>query len=211
MLGFGKALAGRGYRVILPDLRGHGRSTGKWLTYGERESRDLSQVLDELARRDRVTEPIHVYGASYGGATAILLGRRDPRIRSVVAVAAYASPEDAVRGYLRRIYPAWLVPDSRIDRALEEAGRIAGFDPKKDAPIERVGRGAPPLLLIHGRDDRVVASRQSERLHRAAKGSGQLLLLDGTGHAAVFADRSGIILEESLRWFERWSQTPPPR
>ena len=40
-----------GYRVIQPDLRGHGRSTGDHLGYGVFESADLSAVLDEATRR----------------------------------------------------------------------------------------------------------------------------------------------------------------
>src|SRR5437763_1105812 len=41
-------LSEAGYRAVLVDSRGHGHSTGDWLTYGVQESRDLSQLVDAL-------------------------------------------------------------------------------------------------------------------------------------------------------------------
>src|SRR5207244_1942766 len=43
-------LAQEGWRCVLVDLRGHGKSTGRRIYFGLRESRDLSQLLDRLAR-----------------------------------------------------------------------------------------------------------------------------------------------------------------
>ena len=39
-------LAQAGYRVVLVDLRGHGKSTGDQVTYGKYETKDLIQMLD---------------------------------------------------------------------------------------------------------------------------------------------------------------------
>src|SRR6266542_258703 len=76
-----------GYRAVLVDARGHGHSTGRWLTYGVLESRDLSQLVDKLG----IDGPIGVMGVSSGGATAIEWDGRAPRVRAVVAVAPFAS------------------------------------------------------------------------------------------------------------------------
>src|SRR5215831_9206830 len=55
MRGWGTMLADAGYRAVLVDLRGHGRSTGDFMSYGVVEARDLSQALDALERRGLVT------------------------------------------------------------------------------------------------------------------------------------------------------------
>src|SRR5262249_26780655 len=81
-----------GYRAVLVDSRGHGRSSGEWLTYGVQESRDLSQVLDALA----VDGPVGVMGISYGAATAIEWAAREPRVKAAVAVAPFASLREVV-------------------------------------------------------------------------------------------------------------------
>src|SRR5207302_9852123 len=43
-------LAQEGWRCVLLDLRGHGKSTGGRIYFGVREARDLSQLLDAVAR-----------------------------------------------------------------------------------------------------------------------------------------------------------------
>ena len=70
LLGVAERLAENGFRAVLVDLRGHGHSTGDWLSYGPREGADLQQVLDALAQRGELALPVGAYGTSYGGAAA---------------------------------------------------------------------------------------------------------------------------------------------
>ena len=51
-----------GYRAVLVDLRGHGRSTGKYLTYGVQEAQDISQVIDALEQQQLIAGEIGVLG-----------------------------------------------------------------------------------------------------------------------------------------------------
>src|SRR5262249_43552973 len=86
-LGLGKRLAALGYRAVLVDSRGHGTSTGDWLTYGVVESRDIVQLIDALQSDGTLRAPVAIIGMSYGGATGIMASAIDARIRAVVAVA----------------------------------------------------------------------------------------------------------------------------
>ena len=83
------ALASDGYRAVLVDLRGHGESSGRYLTYGSVEVQDISSVLDALRDRGLTLGRTGVYGFSYGGAVALELSARDPRITAVVAVSSF--------------------------------------------------------------------------------------------------------------------------
>jgi dipeptidyl aminopeptidase/acylaminoacyl peptidase len=214
MLGMGRMLAHAGYRVVLIDHRGHGRSSGDWMTYGAVESRDLVQVLDALTAQGLAGEAIGVLGFSYGGAIAIQLAAVDPRVRAVIAVAAFASLEEVVPVYVRRFFPAWIIPDGRIADAVEQAGAIAGFDPADASPIDAIARTAAHVLLIHGREDAKIPFSHSERM-QAATGERALLVLvdgeghdsllaDGEGHDSLLADEEGVIARWSLEWFGRW-------
>src|SRR5205807_821916 len=64
MLGWGRRLATEGYRAVLVDARGHGRSSGDFLTYGVVEARDLSQALDALAAQCLIAGRVGAMGAS---------------------------------------------------------------------------------------------------------------------------------------------------
>ena len=47
-----------GWRCVLIDLRGHGKSTGNRIYYGLQETRDLSQLLDQLAKDGQLCGPV---------------------------------------------------------------------------------------------------------------------------------------------------------
>jgi len=74
-----QALADTGCRVILPDLRGHGDSTGEYVTSGYREVQDLQALLTHLDTRGQLDGPVGVVGHSYGGGIAIQFAARDSR------------------------------------------------------------------------------------------------------------------------------------
>src|SRR5208282_4960321 len=64
-------LAQDGWRCVLVDLRGHGKSTGNRIFYGTREATDLSQFLDHLDRDGKLITPVAAVGESYGAALAL--------------------------------------------------------------------------------------------------------------------------------------------
>jgi len=83
----------RTHRVILFDLRGHGRSGRPLGGYdGERMTRDLASVID------RVTDgPVALVGHSYGGYIALRFAVRHPeRVCKIAAVEAPLPPSSLV-------------------------------------------------------------------------------------------------------------------
>jgi alpha-beta hydrolase superfamily lysophospholipase len=196
MLGWGEMLVDDGYRVVLVDLRGQGRSTGSFLTYGVQESADLSQVLDTLTAQHVVAGPFGVMGNSYGAATAIQWAGRDHRITAVVAVSPFAS--------LRAIVPAYGIlpmPASFVNRIIALAGERGGFDPDAASPVDAIGRTEAPVLIVHGRGDTRIPSWHSERIHEAGAGHSELVLVDGEGHETVGSAPRTHLAERTARWF----------
>jgi len=206
LLGLGRALAADGHRVVLVDLRGHGRSEGDWLSYGIRESADLVQLLDALTARGRVSGPVGVMGPSYGAATAIQWAGRDPRLAAVVAVAPFTSLREVVRDYIRHYLPGLggLIPDRLVDEGLARAGRRAGFKPDDADPLRAIHGTRAPVLLVHGRDDRNIPCVHSIRLHAAAPPGSRLLLLDGEDHFSITRDGTDTTRRAIRDWFRRW-------
>jgi pimeloyl-ACP methyl ester carboxylesterase len=175
-----------GYRAVLVDSRGQGHSTGRWLTYGVQEARDLSQLVDALG----VTGPVAVMGVSYGGATAIQWAGREPRVVAAVAVAPYASLRDIVPVYERRLpLVGPLLPASLIRRTVDAAGRLAHFDPDAANPASAAGHAHSPILIVHGKSDITVPYEQSEAIvARAGNAHVKLVPLDGQDHDHIAGD-----------------------
>ncbi len=205
MISPGRAFADAGYRAVLVDLRGHGRSSGEYLTYGVVESHDISQLLDALARRGPLG-PVGVYGYSYGAAVAIQLGARDPRVRAVVAISAFSTLRGVVRDYEQRLLPGVsdVLPDSYLQGAVDEAGNMASFDPDLASPLSAVRRMKTPLLLVHGTADRRVPFRHALALVHAAGGRTRFIPVAGATHGSVLADPHGKLRRATLSWFGRW-------
>lgn len=196
LLGWARMLGASGYRAVLVDLRGHGRSTGDFLTYGVQESRDLVQVLDALDGERRPPGPIGVMGHSYGAATAIQWAARDARVNAIVAVAPFASLPEVVRGYAR--IP---LPDSFVRRTLARAAVQGGFDPADASPAAAIARTRAAVLLVHGRDDIQIPAWHSERIWAARPEGTELLLVAGKGHTGVAGAPRTRLAERAVKWF----------
>lgn len=200
----GSALIDAGYRAVLTDLRGHGESTGDYLTYGAREAEDVAAVLTDVGAQDDLG-PVGAYGFSYGGAVALELGAVDPRVKAVVAVAAFSTLRSVVADYERKYLPGplRLIPDAWFQGAVDEAASRAAFDPDRQSPLRAVERSSERLLLIHGTADSQVPLRHSQALAAAAGARGTLLTVPGGTHESMALDASGDVARETVAWFQR--------
>jgi len=206
MLPVANALAKAGYRAVLVDLRGHGRSTGKYLTYGVQDAKDLSQVIDDLQRRNLLAGRLGVYGISYGATTSIHLAAADRRIRAVVAVEPFSTAREEVPHFARMVAPGvgLLIPEKTYQQSLDEAGQIAHFDPDAADAVKAIQRTSAPVLIMHGKNDWIVPHEQSERLHAAAPDHSELELIPYLGHVGLWVDPGGHVAQRARDWFDRW-------
>jgi pimeloyl-ACP methyl ester carboxylesterase len=203
MKGIARRLSAEGYRAVLVDLRGHGRSTGDWMTFGVHESRDLSQVLDYLDAQGLLAQPVGAYGISYGASTVLQFAGRDPRVKAVVAVSPFATLRSVLPQYARTILPGIgrAISDATLQGAIDEAGRAGGFDPDDADAVAAARRTAASILLLHGSSDWLVPPEHSQRIHAAAPGHSELILVPETGHVAMYFDFRGQIAQTAVEFF----------
>ncbi len=161
----GENLAKLGYDVVLIDLRMHGRSTGKYITCGAKEKQDVKAVVDALAGEGKITpEPLYVCGVSFGGATGIQYAAIEPKVRGLVAVAAW---KDTVSKAQRDL--GMLTSKEKLESALEEAGKLADFDPMTTSALNDIATLKCDVYLIHGLlDISGVSVEESQALFAAA-------------------------------------------
>ena len=136
------------YSLVLPDLRGQGRTTMPPGWPGIRDlAADVRSLLDELA-----LSSVHVVGLSLGGAVALQLAADDPRrVRSLTAVNTFARLR-VVRGAARRgAERTWLAATGRM---AELGRRVAlglfpeeGQEAFRQAAAERLAKNRPANYL----------------------------------------------------------------
>jgi pimeloyl-ACP methyl ester carboxylesterase len=194
---WGRLLAEAGFRAVLVDLRGHGRSTGDWLSYGVVEARDLAQVLDALDASGQRIGAVGVMGLSYGAAVAIEWAGSDPRIKAVVAVAPFASLRTVAPGYT--LIP---LPEGFLNGAIDLAGQEGGFDPDQASPVVAIARTRAHVLLIHGENDNRIPAWHSRLIFAAGRDHAELVLVPSAGHRSIGGDP--IVLDRAPAWFARY-------
>lgn len=198
-------LAHAGYRCVQVDLRGHGRSTGDWITYGVVEARDLVQVLDELERQKLVEGEVGAMGVSYGATVAIQWAAIDPRVKAVVAMEPFCDfrtiAHDAANFVLGRM--RWMFSDKDIDWSVDQAGKLAHFDPSEASAVRAIQQTRAQVLLVHSKTDELIPWSHSQRLHDAAPMHSKLILMNGQSHFNLWIKSMDVIRGASLAWFAR--------
>jgi pimeloyl-ACP methyl ester carboxylesterase len=107
MLPWALLLGQEGWRCVLVDLRGHGKSTGKQIFFGTQEVQDLRELLDRLEAEHGMDTPVSVVGHSYGAVLALRWKMIDSRVEKVVAMSPYADLSKAVLNVSEQ-YASWL-------------------------------------------------------------------------------------------------------
>jgi len=169
-----------GYRMAIPDLRGHGDAEGP-STLGTREIDDVLTLLEALP-----ADAVHLCGHSMGGVIAIHVaarsreaggsGRRLPPIAGVVAIAPYE----------RLRIPAIAQFESNglggrwCTGPLLAVLHLLGV--REISTREAAERLETPLLVLHGDADRLCPLDDAERIANAADERGAFIAIEGAGH-----------------------------
>jgi pimeloyl-ACP methyl ester carboxylesterase len=202
----GNALRKAGYRAVLVDLRGFGKSTGQSITFGHLDATDLRQLTDHLQTLKLCGKTLGVYGTSYGAATAIMYAAADPRVTTVVAVAPFATIRDEVAPFARNALGPlgdFLGDESINALANAVAGRVA-LDLDTSKPVDAIKKTDAKILLIHGDADDIIPYEASEQLHAANPEGSELLTMAGKGHLELCFDVLGILQGDTRKWYDRY-------
>jgi 3-oxoadipate enol-lactonase len=202
--------------VIVPDLRGHGRSRQLPPPYTVAQlASDLARLLDDLGIDSTV-----VLGYSQGGAIAqqLVLDYPEQCSRLILSCTyAYnmASLREKFEGYLvpllirvlgiRRF--AKLVISQGLTRVTKERAEwVVGLIAQQDRQLmmtawretvafdsrQRLGEIKCPTLIIAGSKDDAVPIHHAEILHAGIRGS-QLVVIDDADHALIWAHPNKLV------------------
>jgi 3-oxoadipate enol-lactonase len=199
------------YRLIVPDLRGHGRSGALGGPYSvEQLARDLVQLLDDLH-----LDAAHVLGYSQGGAVAQQFARDYPtRVRGLILGCTFAYNMLSRRERLEGMLAPWFVRilgmrqlarllfsgvgggqrlPSETARWLE--GILAANDTARMVAAVEAMKAFDsrswlqqitcPTLVIAGAEDTAVPLAHARMLVQGIPGA-QLRVVDGAGHPLIW-------------------------
>ena len=200
-------LAEDGWRCVLVDLRGHGKSTGKRIYYGVREARDLSQLLDALAADGTLAAPVAAVGESYGAALALRWKASDPRVGRVVAIAPYGALSNAVVNICHE-YAGWL-PRGLVNAGLRRLPSLLEVAPEQLDTTTILTRHPVPALVVVGTEDKITPPADVRKVYDEASPGSGWIEVPGATHEAVTYEFNDLV-PPVLAWLEGGARESTP-
>lgn len=182
MVNSAKMFLNYGYNVLMPDLRAHGKSDGKYIGMGWLDRLDLMSWIDYLIATYGNIKII-LYGISMGAATVMMTsGEKLPsNVRVAIEDCGYTSVWEEFAGKLKTLFHMPTFP------ALYNANLItkirAGYSLKKASAIKQIKKTKIPTLFIHGDQDKFVPFYMLDKLYNVANCPKEKLVIKNAGHA----------------------------
>jgi acetyl esterase/lipase len=176
------ALVRRGIVVVAVDYRLSRPGAPSWPDNLEDVRDALRWVRRHAADYAIDPERIAVIGASAGGHLALLLGTSagaDRRAR-VSAVIDFYGPTD-----LAALSDGRTAANGAVGLLLGGRPEVLTEQYAAASPLQHIGPGGPPVLIVHGTDDELVPLEQSRALASALERAGvrhRLIVVEGARH-----------------------------
>lgn len=171
----------KGYNVVVPDLRCHGKSGGKYIGMGHIDSRDIMNIIRLIIKGEKNAE-IYLYGVSMGAAAVLMTAAKAPpkNVKAVISDCSFDSAKKII-GY-EFFYNLKVPPFPIVNLINMVCNRRAGYDLRLASPIDRVKYIKVPVLFIHGDSDKLVPTKIVYKLYKRARCKKALMIIENAGH-----------------------------
>ena len=175
-----------GFNVLIVDQRAHGRSEGKLITFGVKESRDVISWLEFINKTYGTDKEIYLIGLSMGAATVKFSARFNmpDNVRGIIADCGFNSPEKIIRKVAKQnfnINGFLLMP--AINCLSKLLGNFSVYEVSSEAALKNL---KIPILFIHGTADDFVPYYMSVSGFEAANEPKFLCTVEGASHGMSF-------------------------
>ncbi len=174
-----------GFSILIPDQRAHGKSGGRYITYGVKERFDCAAWArygkETLGKKRMILD-----GISMGGTTVLLATEAGlpNEVRGIIADCSFTSPHEIISRYITGMkLPARpIMPCLNIFLNL-----IAGYDAYSVSTVDAMRRNKKiPVLFVHGEDDNFVPCDMSRRAYEACTAKKHIVTVPGADHGMSY-------------------------
>ncbi|HAT4125842.1 TPA: alpha/beta hydrolase [Clostridium perfringens] len=202
-----------GFNILIVNQRRHGKSEGKYSTYGFYEKYDVNMWIEYLKSRFGNDIILGLHGESMGAGTVMETIPLNDSIKFVIEDCGYSNFHELIGFQITHAYK------NRLVRKILRPSLIfanffmktkAKFSMKKIVPIDIVSSTSLPMMFVHGKEDYFVPWYMAVDLYKAkTKGYKELYLVEGAKHAEalevnkiLYEKKIMIFIEKSLSLYK---------
>ena len=180
-----------GGNTLVPDMRAHGESEGHVISFGVEERYDCADWVKYVTGRFGAQTQIVLSGASMGAATVLMASDlvQGSSVKGIIADCPFSSP----RAIMEKVCAMVHLP-GRIAYPFAVLGALlfGRFKLWQSSALRSVQHTQIPILLIHGKADKLVPYRMSEEIFSCCASDKELMLVSGAGHClSYYVDPEG--------------------
>ena len=183
-----------GMNVVMPDLRGHGKSEGTYVGYGCHDRLDLIIWIDRILEIDPEAVII-LHGISMGAATVMMAtGEKLPsNVKACIEDSGFCTALDEFAFVYSTLKEKPPISSYILLPITRQIARIrAGYDLGDATPLDAVRRSTTPTLFIHGEADKFIPCSMMNKLFEAASCEKMCMVVPGADHVkSVVVDPEG--------------------
>lgn len=194
----------QGFEVILPDLRAHGDSDGKYVGFGILDRSDCRLWIDYVQKKFGTDKKIFLHGTSMGASTVLMVaGMPDlpGAVKGIISDCAFTSPYDVFAHILKRDYHLPEFPIMNINSVI--CRNKAGYGFKDCSTLDTVRTARCPILFIHGAEDKFVPTEMTRRNYEACTAPKDILIVENAGHGASYYENMQQYEKAELSFIDR--------
>lgn len=170
------------YNILIPDLRGHGKSDGKYIGMGYDDHYDIVSWLKYLKKKYPNAKVV-LYGISMGAATVIMAaGENSSNLVATIEDSGYESIMGELKYQFKNIFHLPVFPLLYTTSFITFLKANYSFNDGNT--LKYVKKIKTPVLFIHGEDDKYVPIENARVLYENCHSSKELLTVAGAKHVA---------------------------
>lgn len=193
----------RGFNVLLASQRAHGKSEGRYITFGEKERFDCKAWTEYAAKRFGFGCEILLDGVSMGATTVLLASALElpHNVKAIVADCGFTSAWNIVENIMHKSHLS-AFPYLYLTNAYSKLK--SDFDFKAADTRKAVALTDIPIFFAHGASDDFVPCGMTIQAFDACASDKKLFIVPGAGHATSYLKAKDEYEKELDRFLSKY-------